>query len=517
MATCPNLSGSALLFTSVEEAHRYYYDTLKEARRHSLRALDETQRFLLRNDLFYLGVHGCGRKDLDREFLLERCQVVQAEPDGFLDLWAREHYKSTIGSFLLLLQDILRDKEITIGIFSVTRPLAKDLLRVLKNEMENNRLLKRLFPEILWDNPKRESPKWSEDEGLIVKRNTNPREATVEAWGLVDSMPTGKHFRILNYDDVVTERHVGSPEMMKKTSDMLRLSYSLGRVGCIRRMWGTRYHLLDALGVVIKDKVAKPRIVPVTRDGKENGEPVFWTREQVAEKRRDQGPYIFGCQYLLNPTADAAMGFKPEWIRYYIPKSLHGMNIYMICDPAGEKKKGSDYTVIEVMGLAADRNVYTIKCVRARMNLTERTRTLIDMHRQFRPLKVGYEKYGKDSDIEHIKTVMEDENYRFAITPLGGSMAKNDRIRRLVPLFENGRWWLPQVDNFVDAEGRVHNATEEFVTDELLAFPVSTHDDMLDTKSRLLDPDFKAVFPAAASPLLGRPDTGITQASPGWR
>jgi len=506
-----------LLFTSVEQAHRYYFNTLRDARRHGLRVLDETQRFLLRNDLFYLGVNGCGRKDLNRDFLLQQCQTVRADPDGYLDLWAREHYKSTIGSFLLLLQDILNDQEVTIGLFSVTRPLAKDLLRVLKTEMENNRLLKRLFPEILWDNPKREAPKWSEDDGLIVKRKHNPREATLEAWGLVDSMPTGKHFQILNYDDVVTERHVNSPEMMKKTSDMLKLSYSLGRVDCKRRMWGTRYHLLDALGVVVKDKVAIPRIVAVTKDGTPEGEPVFWTRDQVAAKRREQGPYIFGCQYLLNPTADATMGFKPEWLRYYVPKHLSGMNLYMLCDPAGEKKKGSDYTVIEVVGLAADRNVYTVKCVRARMNLTERTRTLIDLHRQFRPLKVGYEKYGKDSDIEHIKDVMEQENYRFAIKPLGGSMAKNDRIRRLVPLFEAGRWYLPQTDFFMDSEGRTHNATDEFVTEEFLAFPVSTHDDMLDVKSRLLDPDFKAVFPAASSDLLGRPDTGVTQANVGHR
>jgi len=506
-----------LHFINPDQAHRFYIDTLREAKRHSMRVLDETQRFLLRNDLFYLGVHGCGRRDMDRAFILQQCQVVRSDPDGFLDLWAREHYKSTIGSFLLLLQDILRDAEITIGIFSVTRPLAKDLLRVIKTEMENNVTLKRLFPGILWENPKRQSPKWSEDEGLIVKRKTNPREATVEAHGLVDSMPTGKHFQILNYDDVVTERTVGSPEMMRKTSDMLKLSYNLGRADAKFRMWGTRYHFLDALGEVIKDGTATSRIVPATKDGTETGEPVFLTPEQLASKRRKMGPYIFGCQMLLNPRADAAMGFKPEWIRYYIPKSYHGMNIYMLCDPAGEKKRTSDYTVIEVMGLAADRNVYTIKCVRARMNLTERTRCLIDMHRQFRPLKVGYEKYGKDSDIEHIKEVMEQENYRFSITPLGGTMAKNDRIRRLVPLFEQGRWWLPQVDNFTDPDGRVRNASEEFVNEELLAFPVSTHDDMLDTKSRILDPEFKAVFPAPSSALLGRPDTGLTDARQGWK
>jgi hypothetical protein len=36
---------------------------------------------------------------------------------------------------------------------------------------------------VLWADPVKESPKWSEDEGIVVKRKGNPKEATVEAWG----------------------------------------------------------------------------------------------------------------------------------------------------------------------------------------------------------------------------------------------------------------------------------------------------------------------------------------------
>ena len=181
-----------------------------------------------------------------------RCREVQAEPNGRLDLWAREHYKSTVITFGLTLMDILASHgddplpewkgiEPTFGIFSHTRPIAKDFLRHLKDEMAGNTLLQTCFPDILYSNPERESPKWSEDAGLRVKRKTNTREETVEAHGLVDGMPTGKHFTVRIYDDVVTEKSVNTPEMIKKTTDAWGLSLNLGTEGGYERYVGTRY------------------------------------------------------------------------------------------------------------------------------------------------------------------------------------------------------------------------------------------------------------------------------------
>ena len=245
----------------------------------------EHERELARTDLYYLLRYILNRKDLENPWLLERCHEVQEQPNGFLDLWAREHYKSTIITFGMTIQDILSSHgidplprwngiEVTIGIFSHTRPISKKFLRQIKKELEENRYLQKLFPDILYENPKRDSSTWSEDSGLKVKRKTNPKEATIEAWGLVDGQPVGAHFVILNYDDVVVPGSVTSAEMIRKTTNALEISYDLIQTqGGHKRMIGTRYHAADSYNSIIKRETFIPRIYPATDDGTIDGSP----------------------------------------------------------------------------------------------------------------------------------------------------------------------------------------------------------------------------------------------------
>jgi len=467
----------------------------------------EAMRQLCRNDLFFLLFVGCKRKDVDHDWLYERCREVEAKPDGMLDLWAREHYKSTIITFAKSLQDVLsshgrnpdpkwQGREVTVGFFSCTRPLAKDFLKQIQRELEDNQFLKDLFPDVLFQQPKREAPLWSLDSGLVVKRHSNPREATFEAHGLVDGQPTGKHFFLLVYDDVVTRESVTTPEQIKKTTDAWALSLNLGAKGGLIRYIGTRYHYNDTYRTILEREAAEPRIHKATVDGTVNGDPVFLSREELMKKRREMGPYIFACQMLQDPKEDSVMGFKREWLRQYHELRNHSQwNFYITVDPAGEKKKDNDYTVMWVHGLAPDGNYYLVDAVRDRMNLTQRCDALMRLHKKWRPLKVGYEKYGLQADIEHIEYVMELKNYRFVIVPLGGAMSKNDRIRRLVPIFEQGRYYLPVRLMFLDSEKKPHDFVQEFIDDEYEAFPVAIHDDMLDCASRIVDPDLRAEFP----------------------
>jgi len=417
-----------------------------------------------------------------------------------IDLWSREHYKSTVITFAKSIQDILAShgdnplpewdgQEVTIGIFSHTRPIAKKFLQQIKLELEGNSLLKALFPDVLWQEPRRDAPRWSDDGGLVVKRKTNPKEATVEAWGLVDSQPTSAHFTIMVYDDVVTINSVTSPDMIRKTTEALELSYNLGARGGVRRFIGTRYHQNDTYREIMARGTVTPRIYPATDDGTVDGEPVLLTREALNEKRRDMGPYTFACQMLQNPVADATMGFRREWLRYHKSDGWGGANKIILVDPANEKKKTSDYTVMWVVALGTDKNFYVVDGVRDRLTLTERKRALFGLHRKWRPGFVGYEKYGKDSDIASIEEEMDRRNYHFVITPLGGKIKKTDRIKTLMPLFEQGRIYLPESMWRTDYEGRAVDLIESFINEEYMAFPVPVHDDMLDCLARINDKD----------------------------
>jgi phage terminase large subunit-like protein len=481
---------------SREEANAFYLSPAVLENVHA-------KRHLARTDLFYLLTVTLKRRDADHDWLYARCREVEENPDGYLDLWARDHYKSTLITFALTIQDIVRDPEITVGIFSHTRPIAKAFLEQIKRELEGNDELKELFPEILYQNPKTEAPKWSLDGGIVVKRKTNPKEATVEAWGLVDGQPTSRHFSHQVYDDVVTLESVSTPEQIAKTTAALELSFNLGSGSRTKRRFiGTRYHINDTYRAMMDRGSVIPRIKPATHNGKAppEGKPVFLSEELLMQKRRDQGPYTFGTQQLQDPVADKAMSFRREWLKHYKQADWSKWNRYLLVDPASAKKSTSDYTVMAVVGLAPDNNYYLLKGIRDRMNLTQRAQRLFALHREFEPRAVGYERYGMQADVEHMQYVMERENYRFPILELGGTMAKEDRIKRLIPICEQGRLYFPEAMPFVDYEGQSRDFVQQFITDEFAAFPVCVHDDMLDCLARMLDPALGATFPKAQPP-----------------
>lgn len=486
MTTTPS---TQLSFTPVEGA-KYLYDYERIVADINKYVDAEPRRFLhfmrtwCQDDLFFL-LYFVLHVPVNHPWLVERIKEVQDCNDRTLDLWSREFFKSTIITYGLNVQEILRDPEVRIGIFSHTKALAKAFLFRIKSTLESNNLLKTIFPDVLYDNPEYDSPRWSLDDGICVKRAAIFQEMTVEAWGLVDGQPTGKHFSILNYDDVVTERTVSTPDQLVKVDDGFKMSLNLGTRGGKKRVVGTIYHFNDQ-HIKIRQQVDKDgnfmwkeRNYPCYD---KDGNAVFWTTEELEAKRIDLGPKVFATQMMLNPNADSHETFKQEWVQYWrtLPEP---MNKYILCDPASKKKKDSDYTVMAVVGLDYLENYYLIDFIRKRINLRERWINLKEMV-QMHPTMLGvyYEEYALQSDIEYFEETKRREGVNFPIEKVAGPQSKNSRIERLQPRFFAGKFYIPY-----SLQVNGEDMTKIFLEEEYLLYPYCPHRDMLDCISRIFD------------------------------
>lgn len=414
--------------------------------------------WLGRNDRFYLLTRLLGRFDAVHPWLYERCREVEADPDGYLDLWAREHYKSTIITFAGIIQEVARDPEITIGIFSHTKPVARKFLNQIKKELETNRVLQATYPDVFYENPKTQAIGWSEEKGLIVRRKTNPKEATIEAHGLTDGQPTGAHFKLRVYDDVVTRESVNTPDQVKKTTEAWELSDNLGAANenGLARAWmpGTRYSFADTYQTIIDRGALKVRIYPATDNGMPDGKPVFLSEAAWADKKLKQGAATIACQMLQNPAAGSEAMFNKDWLSF-IDIRPSTLNVYITVDPANSKKKGSDNTAMAVIGIDASGNKYLLDGYRHKMGLKERWTAMSGLRKVWMAMpgvqmvKVGYERYGMQSDLEYFEEQMLATKDHFEITELNwtsdGAQAKDDRVQRLEPDFKSKRFYLAAV------------------------------------------------------------------------
>jgi hypothetical protein len=463
-------------YVTVEQVNAFYRsltDKDAQARRarrgpgHTITRRDWA--FLGCNDRYFLLTRLCGRKKdmydelepYQRAWLYDRCREVEADPDNHLDLWARYHYKSSILTFGGNVQDIVCDPEIKIAIFSATKQIAWEFLGQIKEEFEANEILKAVYPDVLWRNPRKKDPfegrppKWGVARGIVVKRRSNPKEATIEAHGLIDGQPTSRHYDKHCYDDMVTQDNL-SPEQMKKTTLRYEMADNLGGHHGVRKQFaGTRYNFGDTYGVIIIENRGGiiPRIYPATDDGTLNGKPVFLTPARWEKVKSEQRSTV-SAQMLLNPVAGQDQIFRVEWNRpYEVRPSV--LNVYIMGDPSKGKTKTSDRTAIVVIGIDQQNNKYLLDGYCHRMPQSERWKCLKSLYVKWsamsgvQSIAVGWETYGLQTDHEYFIERMREEKDApvFTVAELNwvreGQQSKISRVERLEPEFRGSRFYLP--------------------------------------------------------------------------
>lgn len=438
-----------LPYWSYNEAMRFYHDLVGKLSSNELAVLGCNDRYFLLTGL-------CNRPDMFHPWRYDRCREVELNPDGYLDLWFREAGKSTIITFTGTIQEVVTDPEITIGIFSNTRDISRPFLAQIKQELESNDLLKQVYADVLWANPqerKAAGVPWSVDGGITVKRKSNPKEASVEAHGLIDAMPTGRHFALQIFNDVITEKNVTNPDQIRKSIERFELADNLGKSEGSRKWYeGTRYSFADAYGTMLENGIAIPRIYPATEDGTLNGKPVLLSPEAWERKKKAQRSQI-SAQMLQNPIAGNENTFRTKWLKPYWVRPIM-MNVYIMGDPSKGRSKTSDRTALAVVGIDSAGNKYLVDGYCHKMPLSERWTRIKELHKKWsnmpgvQSVKVGYERYGMQSDDEYFDERMRLEGARFEIEELGwtgevGRQAKEHRVARLEPDFRHGSFFVP--------------------------------------------------------------------------
>jgi len=335
----------------------------------------------------------------------------------------------------------------------------------------------------------------------VMGPNEKDQDGVYHAVG-IGGPATGRGANLLLIDDPVKNREEADSEVMReKVKDWYKsVAYTRLMTGGAIVVIQTRWHDDDLAGWLLREHKHEGWEVidmPALSDDEQTALwPEAFPVSRLKQIRETIGPRDWEALYQQRPRPAGGAEFKRHWIQYLQSRSAGtGMNKIMLVDPASRKKKTSDFTSIWIIGLGEDGNYYVLDMVRDRLNLTERAETVIRLHRKWKPFEVRYEQYGMMADIEHIRSEQERRNYRFVIREVGGTTAKEDRIRRLIPLFETNKFWFPQELMYTNTEGREFDLVNEFIETEYLSFPVGRHDDMLDALARIAEPNMDTPWP----------------------
>ena len=206
---------------------------------------------------------------------------------------------------------------------------------------------------------------------------------------------------------------------------------------------------------------------------RKTGEALWPQKFNVSKLQKTKatlGSYEFSALYQQNPIDEESQEFKKEWLQYRSFDEVSKMvtRKFATIDPAGSKKKKSDYTGCTRNYVNAN-NDWHLKSSRYRINSKGIIDLIFELH------EAGFEQIGieegtyLDSIEPFLKVEMDQKKIYPNIIPLkhGGTM-KETRIRGLIPRYENKKVY--HIDK-----------TCLHLEEEYLRFPKASHDDCLDT------------------------------------
>ncbi len=311
----------------------------------------------------------------------------------------------------------------------------------------------------------------AEDSQAKDRFNTN-KNGVYLATG-IGGAATGYGAHLLLIDDPVKDRQDANSETIRQNTWDWYTSVAHTRLmpGGAIIVIQTRWHDDDLAGRILAlegkgwDVVSMPAI-----DGDKALWPTKYSLEDLLSIKGSIGPEEFSCLYQQQPLNLENAEFKKSYFKYYKDDECPGnLRIYTTVDPAISKKDSADYSAIVTVGVTPDNHKFILEVTKAKLDPSELINEIFNHIDKYSPSILGIESVAYQQALNHfLKLEFQKRNNFTRIEEIHQRFDKEVRIRGLIPHYSNGTIWHRQ--------GTWCSGLEE----ELLRFPVGTHDDQID-------------------------------------
>jgi hypothetical protein len=257
-----------------------------------------------------------GNQYLTAGFHRDGCDFIQKVPPyRKLFMWPREFGKSTFTAQTLPMHMLIQPKganvyfptqsdlggdDVRIVLACETLERGQDHLRVVRSKFEGNKRLRAFWPHRVWENARRQSRKWNDNE-IIIPREREWADPSIRVIGVGGAI-TGAHPIALIKDDLISLAAANSVAVMQDAKRWHMVSRAL-----INKPWaleitnGTHW----AVGDLYDDIKRDPTVECVVRSIVEGGEslwPEEFPAERIAQLQAEFGS-MFPLLY-MNSTSD---------------------------------------------------------------------------------------------------------------------------------------------------------------------------------------------------------------------
>jgi hypothetical protein len=405
--------------------------------------------------------------------------------DHQMALMPRDHQKSAMVAYRVA-WEITKNPAITILYISSTSGLAEKQLKFIKDILCHP-VYTRYWPNMVHpDEGKRE--KWTNTEISVdhpERKKEGVRDPTVFTAGLTSTI-TGLHCQIAILDDTVVFENAYTTDGRRKVESQYSLLASIETTEAQEWIVGTRYHPKDLYGTLIKmvqDEVDKDGNVTGSSEVYEvwqkevedmgDGTGQFlWPRQQRGDGRwfgfnpkvlaLKRAKYLdrtqFFAQYYNNPNDQGEEAVNSDNFQYYnreFLKTIDGvwhyngkpLSIFASIDFAFSLRHTADYTVLCVVGVDSDGNIFILDIQRLRTNKTAKYYDMVYKAH----MKWGFKKMRAEVTVaqgviaERLKDDIKKDGLTISVDlyrPTRTQGTKEERIHaQLSPRYENHSVW----------------------------------------------------------------------------